>query len=175
MQPIVHLSVGYLCYAAYTRWRRHERPRGVPVLVVLVGAGLPDLLDKPLAAAGIVDVGRTVGHSLFTAAIVMTIVWLIATRCDRRPLAMAFVIGYTSHIAADVPWHVLSGDIDELGFLLWPVTEMPAYTGVKPLGTVGGVEVTTLWLEAVIFVAGIGLWWRDGKPGLETLKNAVVD
>ncbi|MCU4750473.1 metal-dependent hydrolase [Halobacteria archaeon AArc-curdl1] len=175
MQPIVHLSVGYLCYAAYTRWRRGERPRGVPVLVVLVGAGLPDLLDKPLAAAGIVDVGRTVGHSLFTAVIVMTIVWQVAARRNRRPLAIAFIIGYASHIVTDVPWHVLSGDIDELGFLLWPVTEMPAYSGVKYLGTVGGVEITTLWLEAVIFVAGVGLWWRDGKPGLETLKNAVVD
>ncbi|GAB3024627.1 metal-dependent hydrolase [Natronobiforma cellulositropha] len=166
MQPIVHLAVGYLCYAAVARWRYERVPRDAPAAVAIVGAALPDLLDKPLAALGVVPVGRTVGHSLLFAIPLLAAVWLLARASERETLALAFAVGYLSHLASDVPWHLLSGDYDELGFLLWPVTHMPAYTGVKPLASVAGLEVTTLWLEAVIFLAGVALWWHDGRPGL---------
>lgn len=171
MQPIVHVAVGYLCYAAVVRWRADEQPRDEPVLAVLVGAAMADLIDKPLAALGVVDVGRTVGHSLLFAVPLVIVVWALTAQSGRRDLGFAFGLGYASHLATDVPWHLLSSDFDELGFLLWPLTEMPAYTGVKPLGTVGTVEITTLWLEAVIFAAGLIIWWRDGRPGLETLRR----
>lgn len=173
MQPIVHLVVGYLCYAGYTRWRTGDPPREVPALAVVIGAALPDLIDQPLAAAGVTSVTRTIGHSLLFAVPFVVAVWLVAGRRERRDLATAFTIGYASHLAADVPWHVLSGDFDELGFLLWPITHMPEYTGIKPLGTVGGLEVTTLWLEAVIFVFGVWVWWRDGRPGLGPVADRL--
>ena len=172
MQPVVHLAVGYLCYAAYTRWYHGREPADLPALVAVFAAGLADLIDKPLDSAGVVPVGRTVGHSLLFVIPLVVLVWIVASRRDRRPLGVAFAIGYLSHIATDIPWHVLSGDFDELGFLLWPVTEMPAYTGVKPLGTVGGVEITTLWLEAVILVAGVALWWMDGRPGVDLFRRS---
>ncbi|WP_440765933.1 metal-dependent hydrolase [Natronorubrum sp. DTA7] len=173
MQPVVHLAVGYLCYAAYTRWHHGRTPADLPALVAVFAAGLADFIDKPLYAAETVPVGRAIGHSLLFAAPLILLAWVVATRRDRRPLGVAFAIGYLSHIATDVPWHVLSGDFDELGFLLWPVTEMPAYTGVKPLGTVGGVEITTLWLEAVILAAGVALWWTDGRPGTGTVRRGL--
>ncbi|MXV63971.1 metal-dependent hydrolase [Natronorubrum sp. JWXQ-INN-674] len=173
MQPVVHLAVGYLCYAAYTRWSLGRQPADVPALVAVFAAGLADLIDKPLHAAGVVPVGRTIGHSLLFAIPLVLFVWLVASRRDRPILGVAFAIGYLSHIATDVPWHLISGDFDELGFLLWPITDMPAYTGVKPLGTVTGVEVTTLWLEAVILVAGIVLWWVDGRPGVGAIRRAL--
>ncbi|ELY59949.1 metal-dependent hydrolase [Natronolimnohabitans innermongolicus] len=173
MQPVVHLAVGYLCYAAYTRWRGGTAPADLPALVAVFAAGLADFIDKPLYAAGVVPVGRTIGHSLLFAVPLIAVVWLLAARRDRRVLGVAFAIGYGSHIATDIPWHVISGDFDELGFLLWPITEMPAYTGVKPLGTVAGVEVTTLWLEAVILVAGVALWWADGRPGVDAIRRAL--
>ncbi|MFC7240432.1 metal-dependent hydrolase [Saliphagus sp. GCM10025317] len=175
MQPVVHPVVGYLCYAAYARWRRGEPPHDGPALVAVLAASLTDLIDKPLAAAGVVDVGRTVGHSLLFAVPFVAVSWIIATRADRRDLGVAAAIGYGSHVLADVPWHVLSGDYDELGFLLWPVTHMPAYTGVKPLGlgAVAGLEATTLWLEAVILVAGIVRWWIDGRPGVGAVVTAI--
>ncbi|MFP8955717.1 metal-dependent hydrolase [Natrialbaceae archaeon A-CW3] len=173
MNPIVHPVVGYLCYAAYARLQTGEAPREAPVLAALVGAVLPDLVDNALAAAGVVDVGRTITHSLFGAVPIVLAVWLVATRVDRRELGIAFAIGYASHLAADVPWHVLAGDYDELGFLLWPITHMPEYTGVKTLGTIGSVTVTTLWLEAVIFVVGVTLWWRDGRPGLGVIRRIL--
>lgn len=175
MQPAVHLFVGYLCWSAYTRVGRGEPPAAVPATVAVFAAILPDLIDKPLTAWGVVGVGRTVGHSLLFAVPLGIVVYLLATRLDRRLLGVAFVVGYGSHIAADVPWHVLSGDFHELGFLFWPVAEMPPYTGVKPLGTVAGTEVTTLWLEAVIVVLAVAAWIRDGTPGLGVLRRALVD
>ncbi|MCU4971739.1 metal-dependent hydrolase [Halobacteria archaeon AArc-m2/3/4] len=173
MLPPVHLVVGYICYAAYTRWSRGEAPRGWPALAAVVGAALPDLLDKPLYAAGVLPVGRAIGHSLLFAIPVSVVVWVVARRRDRDLLGVAFAIGLLSHVATDVPWHLLSGDYHELGFLLWPVTHMPEYTGTKPLGTVGGLEVTTLWLEGIVVVAGVTLWWRDGRPGLREIRSVL--
>lgn len=170
MQPVVHLAVGYLCYAGFTRWQQGDPPGETATLAAIVGAALPDLLDKPPWLFGVVDVGRTVGHSLLFAIPVVVAGWLLARSRDRRPLGVAFAIGYASHLATDVPWHLIAGEFDELGFLLWPITPMPAYTGTKPLASAGGLEITTLWLEAVILAAGIALWWTDGRPGLEPIR-----
>lgn len=79
-------------------------------------------------------------------------------------------MGYLSHIIADIPWHILAGDVHELGFLLWPVTEMPAYEGTKQLTTIAGVEITTNWPEAAIVLGGVVYWWHDGRPGLAWLE-----
>ncbi len=172
MLPIVHPVVGYLCYAAYTRIRSGEPPDDTPALVAVVAAALPDLIDQPLWLVGVTPVGRTIAHSLFTALPLVCIVFLFARRRGRLSLGVAFAIGYLSHLAADVPWHVLAGEYGELGFLLWPITHMPEYTGTKVLGTVGEIEVKTLWFEAVIFAVGVGLWWYDGRPGLEPVRSS---
>lgn len=166
MQPVVHLVVGYICYAGYTRLGYRETPSSKPTIVALFAAVLPDLIDKPLWLAGIVPVGRTIGHSLLFAVPLVSLVWFVFQKRDRQRLGIAFAIGYGSHIATDIPWHILAGDYEELGFLFWPLTHMPAYTGTKSLGTLAGIEITTLWLEAVILAFGIGLWLYDGRPGL---------
>lgn len=168
MQPIVHLAVGYLCYAASVRLRRRGRPADTPTAAALVGALLPDLIDKPIWLAGLTDVGRTVGHTLLVAGPLLAVAWWYAAARDRRSLGVAFAIGLGSHLAADVPWHVLAGDYRELGFILWPLTPMAPYAGTKSLAAVSGVEITTLWLEAIVFAAGVALWWVDGRPGIES-------
>lgn len=170
MQPIVHLAVGYLCYAGYVRRSDGTTPSEGATLVALFGAALPDLLDKPPWLLGL-TVGRTVGHSLLFAVPVVLASWLLARSRGRPTLGVAFAVGVASHLATDVPWHVVAGDYEELGFLLWPLTPMPPYSGTKPLGSIGDLEVTTLWLEAVILVGGIGLWWVDGRPGLEAIRR----
>lgn len=141
--------------------------------MALLAAALPDLIDKPLEWLGVVPVGRTIGHSLLFALPLVALVWVLARRASERELGVAFAVGYLSHVATDVPWHLLSGEYHELGFLLWPVTHMPPYTGTTTLATLGGVEVTTLWLEAVILVAGVGLWMRDGTPGTEAIRDRL--
>ena len=171
MQPIVHPIVGYLCYAVYTHRREGTPPEGEPAAVAVFAAVLPDLIDQPMWLLGVTPVSRTFAHSLFGAAVIVGVAGFVARRRARPDLAIAFSIGYLSHVAADIPWHVLAGDYRELGFLFWPITEMPAYTGVKTIGTVGGVELTTLWLEAVIAVIGVSVWWYDGRPGLGVLRR----
>ncbi len=171
MQPVVHLAVGYLCYAVYSRWRYDRLPAGEATVIAVIGAAIPDLLDKPLYWLGIVPVGRTLGHSLLFVLPLVGIVWILAKRAGRRELAVAFAVGILSHIATDVPWHLLSGEHHELGFLLWPITPMAPYTGTKPVGTLGGVEVTTLWVELVILVCGIALWIADGTPGTAAIRD----
>jgi len=171
MQPIVHPIVGYLCYAAYTRFRHDSPPQSEPTVVAVGAAAIPDLIDQPLWLAGVTPVGRTIAHSLFGAAVLVAAVAYLTRRAGRVDLGVAFGVGYLSHVLADIPWHLLAGDYHELGFLLWPVTEMPAYSGVKTVGTIGEVTVTTLWFEAAIALVGILLWWYDGTPGLDTVSQ----
>ena len=171
MQPIVHPVVAYLCYAGYTRARYGSQPRGEPTVVAVFAALLPDLIDQPLWLVGVTPVGRTVAHSIFGAVVIVGVVGALTWRRGRPDLGGAFAIGYASHIAADVPWHLLTGAYEELGFLLWPITEMPPYSGVKLLGTVGGIEIPTLWIEGMLFLAGLSVWWYDGRPGLDVLRS----
>ncbi|MFC6904715.1 metal-dependent hydrolase [Halalkalicoccus tibetensis] len=175
MLPPVHLAVGYLCYAALVRFRGHGAPAERATLAALLGAALPDLIDKPIHWLGVVPVGRTIGHSLLLALPLVALVWVLARRAGERELGVAFAVGILSHIATDVPWHLVSGEYHELGFLLWPVTHMPEYTGTATLGTLAGVEVTTLWIEAVILVCGVALWVADGTPGAGVVKERLGD
>jgi len=145
MHPIVHPAVGYCCYALYTRLDRGEPPAAVPTVVAVGAAILPDALDQPLYHLGLTPVGRTIGHSLLFALPAMLIVWYVTARHGHGEWGVAFAIGYGSHIAADSPWHLLMGEYHELGFLLWPITPMPAYEGTKTLATVQGLEITTTW------------------------------
>ena len=171
MLPPVHLAVGYLCYAAYTRWRYDHPPTDGATVLAVFGAAIPDLLDKPLYWLDIVPVGRTLGHSLLFVLPLVVAVWLLARWSRNQTLATAFAIGILSHIATDVPWHLLSGEYHELGFLLWPITPMPPYTGTTALGIVAGVEVTTLWIEFVILAFGLVLWVSDGTPGTAVVRD----
>lgn len=175
MQPIVHLVVGYVCVAAYWRWTRGRPPGDVVTAAALFGAALPDLLDKPPWLLGIAPVGRTLGHSLLFVVPLAVGIRLLTAGLDRRPIGTAAVVGLLSHVATDVPWHVLSGDYVELRFLLWPLAQTPPYTGTKPLATAGGLEITTLWLEAVVFVGGVALWWADGRPGVAAVRRRLLE
>ena len=171
MQPIVHLVVGYLCYAAYSRWKTGDPPRDVPALVAIGSAVLADVIDKPLYAMGVLPVGRAIGHSLLFVGPLVIVVLYLTRMIGRGELGIAFAIGYGSHLAADIPWHLLSGEYHELGFLFWPITTMPPYTGVKTIWMGAGLEITTLWLEAVIGLIGVIVWWFDGRPGIGILKD----
>lgn len=171
MLPPVHVAVGYLCYAALVRLREAGTPGGRATLVAVLAAALPDLIDKPLDWLGVVAVGRTIGHSLLFVVPMVALAWLWARRRGDREFGVAFATGSLSHVATDVPWHLLSGEYHELGFLLWPITPMPPYTGTTTLAPLGRTEVSTLWLEAAILVTGVALWIRDGSPGVESNRE----
>lgn len=127
MMPLGHAAVGYLLYAAYAVRRRFD-PHSGPLLAVLFGTQFPDLVDKPLGwTFGVLPSGRSLAHSLITAALVVALVLYAARRHDRWYWGTAFSIGYLSHLAADSVMPALRGRPDRLTNLGWPLLPPPAY------------------------------------------------
>ena len=171
MWPWGHLGVAYFIYTAYTHRRFDRPPLALPTIALAVGSQFPDLLDKPLAwTFGVLPGGRTLGHSLFFAALLIPAVYAVALRLDRLEEGTAFVIGHLSHLLADIPPSVLTGELSGTEFLLWPLLEPPQETAVDGIFdailtyyTMGPYE----WFQLALFVVGALVWYRDGAPGLE--------
>lgn len=166
MFPPVHPGVAYLLYSPLRRLVDGRAPTDRATLALVVGATLPDLIDQPLYHLAGFPTTRTVGHSLLLA-VPLCLGLAAVGRRRGLPAAIwqAFAFGYAAHLAGDALWPLVLGLPDELGFLLWPVTYMPAYRGTKPLVAVGGTTVTTLWVELPLLAVAVALWWRDGRPG----------
>lgn len=171
MWPWGHLAVGYLLYTAYTHSRFDRPPLAAPALALAIGSQFPDLIDKPLAwTVGVLPGGRTLGHSLLFAAVLVPVVLVLADRLEAREIGVAFVVGHLSHLLADIPPSVLTGDLSGTGFLLWPL--VPA----REEESVGGILDAILHYYAMgpyelvqlgLFVLAAVVWYRDGAPGLE--------
>lgn len=168
MLPPVHPGIAYLLYALYTRVVDDDPPTGLVTLALLLGAVLPDLVDLPLYYLGGAPSTRTVGHSLFVGIGLSALVGIISRRSTiNNYVGVAFAVGYFSHLLADAVWPLVLRIPEELRYLGWPLTQQPVYDGIKPLVTVGGTTVTTVWVELALLMAAIVLWWRDGQPGLQ--------
>ncbi|WP_224449568.1 metal-dependent hydrolase [Haloprofundus salilacus] len=107
-----HLAVGYLL--------------GVRVRLslgwCLLGAALPDLVDKSLGLTGIFPAYQTVSHSLFGLAVVGTVLYSTPTEY-RKTAGVAFGVGWLSHLGADLLQLTLDGrGAHAAGMLGWPVT-----------------------------------------------------
>lgn len=87
---------------------------------LVLGAALPDVIDKTLSMLGVVELFHTIGHSAF----LILLIPLVAR--DRRGVALA--AGWASHIGLDVIHLVVNGRFGDLAFLGWPVI-----TPVDPL------------------------------------------
>ncbi|AFZ72258.1 metal-dependent hydrolase [Natronobacterium gregoryi] len=177
MWPWGHLAVAYLLYTGYTHRRFDRAPLAVPTLALAVGSQFPDLIDKPLAwAVSVLPGGRTLGHSLLFAAVLVPVVALLADRLERQNVGIAFVVGHLSHLAADVPPSALTGDFTGTGFLLWPLVatrEEEPVEGVLDAAlhyyTMGPYELFQFGLFAVAAV----VWYLDGAPGLEYTRRTL--
>jgi membrane-bound metal-dependent hydrolase YbcI (DUF457 family) len=96
-----HLAAGYLLYSLL-RHARGRSPASPAVVALLVGALFPDLVDKALAYVGVLSYGRSFAHSLLTAGVVLAAVAWLADRAGNREAAVAFAVGYLSHVAVDM-------------------------------------------------------------------------
>lgn len=171
MWPWGHLGVAYLLYAAIVRRRTAAAPAGAAALAVALGSQTPDLIDKPLAwTFGVLPGGRTLGHSALFAAVSLPALYALARRRGRGELAIAFGIGYLSHLLADVPPSALRGDLEEVTFLAWPLFPAPREEPVEGIlhailtyYELGAYE----WFQFAVFAAGAYVWYRDGAPGLD--------
>ena len=177
MWPWGHLAVGYLALAG----GRRAPPGGAGTLLLALGTQFPDLVDKPLAwHLGVIPNARSLAHSAIVATLLVTIVWWYAARRDQRPLALAFGVGYASHLTADALYPALAGDVVDLAFLGWPVLPAIEYTGstsvtarfAELFATLAAGQVPgTLAFEVGLTLVAVALWARHGFPGLGPLRR----
>jgi hypothetical protein len=149
VSPLGHLALGVLA----ARLCGH---RGRAAAPVLVGAVLPDLLDKPLGVLGVVPSYHTVGHSL----LVLVAAAALVGRGDRgRPL----LLGWASHLAGDLPLAVPA----YLDHYVWPVLAPPA----PPTGPVRGYVIgyaTSPAAAVELGLLGLALWLAARDDGTST-------
>jgi hypothetical protein len=120
---------------------------------LVVGAALPDVVDKPLAMAGVVDLYHTVGHSALLAVLAVP-----AAMAGRRGLAVA--VGWASHLALDTFHVVVNGRPEDAVFLVWPLTA-PATPLKLPPG-----QFFLYYLGSPSFFIEVGIWLAAGIPAV---------
>lgn len=131
------------------------RQSGLSVWWLLVGATVPDAVDKGLATLGVVDLFHTVGH---TALLVLLLV-PAATR-GRRWLALA--VGWGSHVALDAVHIAVNGRFGDLAFLTWPLVRPADPLALAPLPFVSYyLGSPSFYLEFVIWGLLVVVLVRD--------------
>ncbi len=186
MWPWEHAAVAYISYSVVSRVATGETPRAGPVVALLVGSQLPDLIDKPLAWwLQILPSGRSLGHSLFFALPFVTMGVWVARRYRRTDIGVALGLGYLLHLPGDVVYPVLLGDNPAYGFLLYPIVPREGYVESGALGKISGLFGEFLGFlqtprgmlylsgELGLVVVALWLWVWDGKPGLGAFSRRL--
>ena len=124
---------------------------GRPFLAVVLGALLPDLIDKPLWLLGLVSGTRGVGHAVLTWVVVAAVAWGVQVL---RPVA----VGGVSHLLADLVDDLLGG-VFHTGVVLtgWPLWPMHA-DQLRVGWTAAPVACSPLWHAAEAVVVAVALW-----------------
>lgn len=115
---------------------------------LVAGAAAPDVLDKPLAMAGLVDLYHSVGHSVLLSL-------LLAPLALYSRAGLAAAVGWTSHLLLDAVHVVINGRPDDVLSLAWPLAAPadpfalpPAPFVVQYVGTASFFIEAALWLLA---------------------------
>jgi len=186
MWPWEHAAVGYLLLSLGSRASGRSPPSTAVALALLLGTQLPDLVDKPLSwEFDLFPSGYAVGHSVFVAVPLGLLVLALARRTDRSSVGIALVVGYWSHLVADVFAPLRGGGGPMVSRMLWPVVVASPYQrdfglgrGLVYLGRfladLPSMDVTTvLVLYLILPLATLVLWVLDGSPGLSAVASAV--
>lgn len=112
---------------------------------LVVGAALPDIVDKPLGLVGLTQLYHSVGHSILVLGVVVPIALAY-------PTGRAVAVGWGGHLALDALQMVLNGRPADLLSLAWPVAA-PA----DPLAIPPG-QFFFFYLGSPSFVLEVGLW-----------------
>lgn len=143
-----HLVAGYLLAR---RW-------DLPPYWAVAGAALPDVVDKPLAMAGIFDLYHSVGHSLF-----VLVGGLVVFALGRA--AVAVWLGWASHLALDAVHMAVNGRPEDVRFLAWPLLEhTPAVTLPPVEFAVHYLGTPSFYVEVVIWLVAAALYLSSRWP-----------
>jgi len=131
-------------------------------LWLVAGAAVSDLVDKPLAMAGVVDLYHSVGHSALSLVVVVPV-----ALSGRAGLAAA--VGWASHLCLDALHIVVNGRPGDVVFLAWPLVTPTDPLALPPgsffshyLGTPSFFLELALW--AGVGVAALHGWLSDRTP-----------
>ncbi|MFC6756220.1 MULTISPECIES: metal-dependent hydrolase [Haloarcula] len=131
-------------------------------LWLVVGTALPDVVDKPLAMVGAVDLYHSVGHSALLLVVAVPV-----ALTGRAGLALA--VGWALHLFLDVVHVVVNGRPVDAVFLGWPLAVPTEPLALPPgsffvyyIGSPSFYLEVTFWLA----VAGAGLveWYSGNAP-----------
>ena len=124
----------------------------------VVGAALPDLIDKPLASLGVVDLFHSVGHSALLAVVVIPVALL-----GRAGVAAA--VGWGSHLFLDAFHVVLNGRAGDALFLVWPLAVPPDPLAIPP------GEFFFYYLFSPAFFVEVAIWVGAIALGLRAWRG----
>jgi hypothetical protein len=187
MWPWGHAALAYLVYRLVAR-DAVSRFGARDLTALVVGAALPDLVDKPLGwYLNLFPSGRALAHSVFVAlALTLLVRHLTAdARPEIRLAAVAFVTGYWAHLLGDLFEALVAPDGPVL-FFLYPVYVPPPATGAgvgyyltdlvagfRAFLTTGELAPGTAvaLVELCVVAAAVARWVADGRPGLPALDG----
>jgi len=149
----------HLLAAAVLGWASRLSP-----LWLVVGTALPDVIDKPLATLGVVDLYHSVGHSALLLVVAVPV-----ALAGRAGLALA--VGWALHLLLDAVHVVLNGRPGDAVFLAWPLA-VPADPLALPPGSffVYYLGSPSFYLEAAFWLAVSVAVGRD-----RWVRNAARD
>ncbi len=186
MWPWESAIFAYLCYSAFVHVRHRESPGGIAIIVAAIASIIPDIIDKPLSwQYGMFQNGYAIGHSVFTALLVIAVAHALARRTTRPRLGLAFGIGFLSHNIGDSLEHMDRGIWYGIEHMLWPVVVLPPEHDPGFSGTVLQLfaeyrahlvhhDFTSYFLLVGAMAAcAFVLWVYDGFPILRELVVTV--
>jgi hypothetical protein len=138
---------------------------------LVVGAALPDLIDKPLGMAGVTELYHSVGHS----AVLLPVAVAVALAGRRGHVlasgrGLALAVGWASHLFLDALHVVINGRPSDALFLGWPVVSPPNPPAIPPgeffwyyLGSPSFYLELLLWLAVGALIVWTVRVERSGK------------
>ena len=134
-------------------------------LWLVVGTALPDVVDKPLATVGVVDLYHAVGHSAL-----LLVVAIPVALAGRTGLALA--VGWALHLVLDAVHVVVNGRPGDAVFLVWPLA-VPTDPLAIPPGSffLYYVGSPSFYLEVVFWIAVLAGLLRERVSGDTTPES----
>lgn len=183
MLPWEHVAGAYVAYSLFSRLAYGRPPRDDAVLVVVVAALLPDLIDKPLAwGLHVLPSGKSLAHSLLFAGSAIALSVLVTG----RRLGVAFALTYLGHLGGDVVFPMVYGHSPHYRFLLYPLVDLPVtdapgllfhtrhvlYVFFEFLQTTRGRAYVVF--EGLLLGTAVVLWLIDRRPGPAAIRTWFV-